>query len=78
MPCRSHYIVRKGRVIEAAPWTDGEIAGEHRRNMEAKARYYDASELNKDVEPTAPTRPSTKALEQRSRLKSWLSKLLPK
>ena len=38
--CRSHYVVKKGAVIEAPPWSDGQIAAERRRDQAAKARYY--------------------------------------
>ena len=40
LPCRSHYIVREGAVIQARPWTEEEIAAERRRDRAAKARYY--------------------------------------
>ena len=40
LPCRSHYVVREGVVIEAEPWSDQEIAAERRRDRAAKARYY--------------------------------------
>ena len=40
LPCRSHYVVREGAVIQARPWTDEEIAAERRRDRAAKARYY--------------------------------------
>ena len=40
LPCRSHYVVREGVVIEAGPWSDQEIAAERRRDRAAKARYY--------------------------------------
>ena len=44
LPCRSHYIVKRGRAIEAPPWTEEEIAAERRRDKEAKALYYAESE----------------------------------
>lgn len=40
LPCRSHYVVRRGKVIEAPPWTDAEIAAERRRDRKAKASYF--------------------------------------
>lgn len=40
LPCRSHYVIRRGRVIEAPPWTDAEIAAERRRDRRAKASYF--------------------------------------
>ena len=43
LPCRSHYVVRDGRVIKAWPWTDKQIAAERRRDGAAKARYYETA-----------------------------------
>ena len=43
LPCRSHYVVREGGVIEAGPWTDQKIAAERRRDRATKARYYGAA-----------------------------------
>ena len=40
LPCRSHYVVREGAVIQARPWTDEEISAERGRDRAAKARYY--------------------------------------
>ena len=42
--CRSHYVIKRGRVIEAAPWSDEQIAAERRRDKAAKARYFGKSE----------------------------------
>ena len=40
LPCRSHYVVRNGVVIEAPPWSEEQIAAERRRDRAAKARFY--------------------------------------
>lgn len=40
LKCRSHYVIRRGRVIEAAPWSDEQIKAERRRDQAAKARHY--------------------------------------
>ncbi len=40
LPCRSHYIIKHGRAIEALPWTSKQILAEQRRNHMAKSRYY--------------------------------------
>lgn len=40
LPCRSHYVIRHGRVIEAGQWTDEQVVAEQRRDRLAKARYY--------------------------------------
>ena len=44
LPCRSHYVVKEGVVIEAQPWSDEEIAAERQRDQAAKARYYGTGE----------------------------------
>lgn len=40
LPCRSHYVIMRGWVIEAAPWTDQQIQWERKRDMVAKERYF--------------------------------------
>ncbi|WP_211904760.1 DUF6527 family protein [Ralstonia syzygii] len=40
LPCRSHYVIRQGRVIEAAPWSSAQVVAEQRRDKAAKARFY--------------------------------------
>jgi len=40
LACRSHYVIHRGRVFEALPWTDTEIANERRRDRKAKGLYF--------------------------------------
>ena len=40
LPCRSHYVIKRGRVIEAGPWTDKQVEAERNRDRIAKAKYY--------------------------------------
>jgi hypothetical protein len=40
LPCRSHYVIRRGRVIAAPPWTRAQIMAERIRDAAVKARYY--------------------------------------
>ncbi|MES9989473.1 MAG: DUF6527 family protein [Candidatus Thiodiazotropha endolucinida] len=40
LACKSHYVIRQGRVIEAGQWTDEQVVAEHRRDRAAKAQYY--------------------------------------
>src|SRR5262245_13307085 len=42
LPCRSHYVVEAGRVIEAYQWSDEEIEAGRRHDKVAKAQYYGA------------------------------------
>lgn len=43
LACRSHYVIKRGRVIEAGPWTDEQVAAERRRDRAVKARHYGAT-----------------------------------
>jgi Family of unknown function (DUF6527) len=45
--CRSHYFIRRGRVLEAGAWTDNQVEGNRRMDRSAKARYYDVPNLTK-------------------------------
>ena len=46
LPCRSHYLIRDGRVIDARPWSNEEIAAEQRRDRAAKTCYYGTEARN--------------------------------
>lgn len=63
LACRSHYVIKRGLIIEAGPWTDQQIENERHRDRVAKARYYEASEHTKAVVPASqavqvPLKPS--------------------
>lgn len=38
--CRSHYVIRQGRVLEAGPWSNAQVEAERRRDKKAKAAHY--------------------------------------
>lgn len=40
--CRSHYFIQHGRVIEAATWTETQVADNRSQDKIAKAQYYSA------------------------------------
>jgi hypothetical protein len=40
LSCRSHYVIMRGSVIEAGPWSDEQIASERLRDRLAKSHYY--------------------------------------
>jgi hypothetical protein len=42
-PCRSHYVIDRGCVIEAGPWTDAQVEAERKRDQAAKKRYFKAN-----------------------------------
>jgi hypothetical protein len=39
-PCRSHYIIDRGRVVMARPWSDRQVAAERQRDRRAKTEFY--------------------------------------
>jgi hypothetical protein len=74
--CRSHYVVRRGRVIEAAPWSAANIEAERRRDKRAKAAFYGTA-------PAAARLSAPEAVSARklcgtgsgwSRLKAWFAR----
>lgn len=38
LKCRSHYVIDRGKVIEAGPWSDEQVEAERRRDRVVKAR----------------------------------------
>jgi hypothetical protein len=40
LPCRSHYILRDGNVLEANAWSDEEVASGQARDRRARTAYY--------------------------------------
>jgi hypothetical protein len=56
--CRSHYVIDRGKVIEADPWTDEEVELERRRDRAAKASFYAQSST---VDTPVQSLPSEKA-----------------
>ncbi len=74
LPCRSHYVVREGVVIEAGPWTDEEIAAERRRDRAAKARYYGtAAKSDLDKEWSGDARDGSVGTNWWRRAWNWVS-----
>ena len=40
LPCRSHYVIRRNRVVKARPWTNRQIARGRKRDRRAKAAFF--------------------------------------
>ena len=56
LKCRSHYVIDRGKVIEAGPWSDEQVEAERRRDRAAKARFYGQSQRsNLLFRPLCPT-----------------------
>lgn len=52
LKCRSHYVIDRARVIEAAPWSNEQVEAERRRDHAAKARFY--GQMPKTEKPLTP------------------------
>jgi hypothetical protein len=55
LKCRSHYVIDRGKVIEAGTWSDEQVEAERRRDRKAKARFYGQS--SKIEPPVLPAQP---------------------
>lgn len=70
LPCRSHYVIRRGKVIEAPPWTDAEIAAERRRDQRAKAKFFE-QDKSAPASMTLPPTPSAPAKSPDLQINWW-------
>lgn len=73
LKCRSHYVIKKGRVLEAGPWSDAQVAEGLSNDRTARAGMY-----RDDVKPTMSTTPATELAPAGAthwkRFWRWLSK----
>lgn len=77
LPCRSHYVIDRGRAIEAGPWSEEQIMAERSRDKAAKASYYGMSDLTKVAGPDqAPIPPIKGGMGLWSQVNRWLSRLV--
>lgn len=61
LPCRSHYVIRRNKVIVAPPWSEAQIAAERQRDRRAKASFFkqeDPSPVAQSVPEPSPPRPT--------------------
>jgi hypothetical protein len=72
LACHSHYIIRRGQVIEAAPWTRRRIAAEQERDKRAKTQYYAGVA---SAPPEAAAAPATTPDNRGAGLLAWLRRL---
>lgn len=55
LKCRSHYVIDRGKVLEAGPWSDEQVETERRRDRAAKARFYgQPTKVELHVQPALP------------------------
>jgi hypothetical protein len=59
LPCRSHYILKDGEVLEANIWTDEQVAYGQARDKRERETYYNSqiprsTKAPSDVQEAAP------------------------
>ena len=74
--CRSHYVIKRNRVIECGPWSDALVEAERRRDKGAKAAYFNSAPApaRLDPQPAAPSAGTAPTRGSWSRFWVWLSK----
>lgn len=71
-PCRSHYIVRANRIIEAAPWSQSMVDEERERDKCAKTEYFARQQTQDNPKAASNTKKPTEPKQSsNSVLKFW-------
>lgn len=65
LPCRSHYIIERGRIVVAAPWSNEQVAEKRKRDSNAKAEFFGEPK----GAPLVPSPSDAKAIQ--SEKQSW-------
>lgn len=73
LQCRSHYVIKNGQVLEAAPWSDAQVATGLANDAAARAGMYEHSSraistASPVIQPVPPSRPG-----RWKRFLAWLS-----
>jgi hypothetical protein len=71
--CRSHYFIRRGRIVEATSWTDQQIEANRRKDRAVKSHHHSTPELTDVVKPALDNAAPSKDI---SRLTSLFSSLI--
>lgn len=66
--CRSHYIIRRSRVIGAAPWEDKEIENNRRRDKGRKVSFF----REKEAGAASANAPSPASVDKSPELRDGL------
>lgn len=72
--CRSHYVIKRGRIIEAGPWSDAQVKAERQRDEAAKAHFYGTAPVVPDELPAIASSPPKRA-KRPSWVRRWLTRL---
>lgn len=74
LPCRSHYVIRRDKVIAAPPWSDAQVAAERQRDRRAKARYFGQADPSAVAQPGPETPAATPSASRPPA--SWWQRML--
>jgi hypothetical protein len=66
-PCRSHYFIRKGRVLEAGPMSQSEVRRGRAHDAELTAVFHGEVAPARPIEHAAPPRIETEAKVKKKR-----------
>jgi hypothetical protein len=72
LKCRSHYVLRDGRVVDAGSWSDAEIAAGILRDGRARAAMFDPP-VQMIANTPAPANASTVKKRGWARFTAWLT-----
>lgn len=72
LPCQSHYVIKRNKVIEAGPWDKAKIDAEQHRDRRAKAKFYaqPCQETDSSHSPSTEA-PATTAQERHAENSIW-------
>lgn len=75
LPCESHYVIRRNRVIDAGPWPATRIDAERRRDKAAKAEFYGRVDADRNgrlaIEEAPEIAPLPPPSKRAKRLRRW-------
>ncbi|WP_222862206.1 DUF6527 family protein [Zoogloea oleivorans] len=58
LPCKSHYVIKSNRVLEAGPWGHHRIEAEKKRDKATKETFYHRVAESDQADGNRPTQPS--------------------
>ncbi|MEF9417178.1 DUF6527 family protein [Ralstonia sp. SM1864_UCD524_TZ4] len=75
LPCKSHYVIKRSRVIEAGPWSRDRVEAAQKREKVEKAIFYGRHfDARQEANSAGLSTPPNKASEGFwVRLRRWLS-----
>jgi len=72
--CRSHYVIDRGRAVEAGPWSEARVLAERRRDKAAKQRYFGTPEISDPPSAESGAPSLLQSAHWWSRLRAWLAR----